>query len=286
MHWILSGRLRVERIEIAIADLPSQLEQTKIIHLTDLHYDGLRLSEVMLAEAIALSNAEYPDLVVLTGDYITDVPDPVQTLVAHLKHLKSRLGVYACLGNHDIEYPHAKRIVTEALTRVGIQVLWNAIAHPFGEDFPVVGLADYWSRQFNPGLVLNQLDEKTPRLVLSHNPETAAILKQWRVDLQLSGHTHGGQFVIPGLGAVPTLLQSLRQRTPRRFHRFFPFQRKCNCVMKNWQWAQGYHQIGDNQMYINRGLGTYAPGRLFCPPEVTVITLVQKKAKIKVTENR
>jgi predicted MPP superfamily phosphohydrolase len=277
MHWILSGRLRVERIEIAIADLPPHLEQTKIIHLTDLHYDGFRLSDAMLAQAITLSNSEDPDLVVLTGDYITDEPDPVHDLVPRLKYLESRLGVYACLGNHDICYPHAKRIVTEAFEGVGIKVLWNAIAHPFGEEFPVVGLADYWSRDFKPSLVFNQLDEKTPRLVLSHNPETAATLKQFRVDLQLSGHTHGGQFVIPGLGAVPTLLQPLRQRTPLRFQRFIPFRRECDRVMKNWQWAKGYHQIGDNQMYVNRGLGTYAPGRLFCSPEVTVITLVGKR---------
>lgn len=276
MHWILSGRLRVDRITIAIADLPPQLEQTKIIHLTDLHYDGLRLSEAMLAQAIALSNAEDPDLVVLTGDYITDEPDPVHELVTHLKHLESRLGLYACLGNHDICYPHARGIVTEALEGIGIRVLWNAIAHPFGEGFPVVGLADYWSREFKANLdhVFNQLDETTPRLVLSHNPETAAILQQFRVDLQLSGHTHGGQFVIPGLGAVPTLLQPLRQNAPPQLQRFIPFRRECDRVMKNWQWAKGYHQIGDNQMYINRGLGTYAPGRLFCPPEVTVITLV------------
>lgn len=279
MHWILSGRLRVERLQIAIADLPPRLEATKIIHLTDLHYDGLRLSDAMLAQAIALSNIEKPDLVVLTGDYITDEPDPVQDLVLRLKYLESRLGVYACLGNHDICYPHARGIVTEALTRVGIKVLWNAIAHPLGTDFPLVGLADYWSRDFKPDLVFSQLNGKIPRLVLSHNPETAPLLKQWRVDLQLSGHTHGGQFVIPGLGAVPTLLQPLRRRTPRRLQRYFPLRRECDRVMKDWQWAKGYYQIGNNQMYVNRGLGTYAPGRFFCPPEVTVITLIEKKAE-------
>ncbi len=276
---IRSGRLSIERMEIAIADLPTNLGNTKIIHLTDLHYDRLRLSEAMLADAIAVSNAEEPDLILLTGDYITDEPDPIHDLALRLKALKSRLGIYACLGNHDICYPHAKGIVTEALTKVGIEVLWNAIAYPLGESFPLIGLADYWSREFKPSLILEQLNPQLPRLVLSHNPDTAAILSKWRVDLQLSGHTHGGQFVVPGLGAIPTLLQPLRQKSPSFLQQFIPFRKACDRVMKNWQWAKGYHQIGTNQMYVNRGLGTYAPGRLFCPPEVTVITLVSQVNK-------
>lgn len=200
MHWLLTGSLSVEELTVAIADLPASLVGTKIVQLSDLHYDGVKLSEEMLKQAIAATNEADPDLIVLTGDYVTDDPSPIHQLVLRLKHLQSRYGVYASLGNHDIHYPYSKAEVTKALTSVGICVLWNEIAYPFGKKLPLVGLADYWSREFDAKSVMKQLDPQIPRIVLSHNPDTAVPLKKWRVDLQLSGHTHGGQFALPGIG--------------------------------------------------------------------------------------
>jgi hypothetical protein len=278
MHWLLSGPLSVEKLTVRITGLPASLENTRLVHMTDLHYDGVRLSEAMLEEAIVKSNDAEPDLVILTGDYVTDDPSPIYQLVQRLKHLESRLGIYAVLGNHDIYYKNSKAEVTNALTSIGVKVLWNEIAYPFGEELPIIGLADYWSREFNPTPVMNQLDPKTPRIVLSHNPDTAEILKKWRVDLQLSGHTHGGQIVIPGIGPAVIyynlFYNKVIRRIPKKLRRRFPYlQGGCTKVARHWQWAQGFHKVGENQLYVNRGLGTYAPGRLFCPPEVTIITL-------------
>jgi uncharacterized protein len=275
MHWLLTGSLSVEKLTVAIADLPPSLVGTKIVQLSDLHYDGVKLSEEMLEQAIAATNEAEPDLIVLTGDYVTDDPTPIHQLVLRLKHLQSRYGIYASLGNHDIHYPHSKAEVTKALTSVDICVLWNEIAYPLGKKLPLVGLADYWSREFDAKSVMKQLDPQIPRIVLSHNPDTAVPLKKWRVDLQLSGHTHGGQFALPGMGPAITWYQDFRRRLPKKMRRWLPFmQAECAKVVRHWEWAQGFHQVGNNQMYVNRGLGTYAPGRFFCPPEVTVITLV------------
>ncbi len=268
--------LKVERLTIAIADLPASLSGIKLVQLSDFHYDGLRLSESELLETIYLTNQENPDLILLTGDYVTDDPTPIEDLAIRLKTLKSKLGIYACLGNHDIHESNSRRIITQALTKIGIRVLWNEIAYPFGGIFPIVGLADYWSKEFTPAKVFTQLDDHIPRLVLSHNPDTAELLKPWRVDLQLSGHTHGGQIVLPGLGSAPLVIQKLHRNTPSYLHPWIPFLQECSYVLKNWQWAQGWHQINRNQLYVNRGLGTYFPGRLFCPPELTVITLISQ----------
>lgn len=275
MHKLLSGKLAVDRLTVEIAGLPAALQGTKIAQLSDLHFDGLRLSDALLSEAIDQSNAAQPDLVALTGDYVTDDPAPIQMLAQRLQQLKSRYGTHAVLGNHDIYPAGAKAQVTAALEAVGIQVLWNQVVYPFGTALPVVGLADFWSKDFDPGSVLDALDPNLPRLVLSHNPDTAAPLQQWRIDLQLSGHTHGGQIALPGLGSIPTLYQTIRRYVPKALRPWIPYMREDCCrVVQHWEWAKGLHRVNQNQLYVNRGLGTYAPGRLFCPPELTLITLV------------
>lgn len=274
MNRLLSGRLSVEHLTIEIANLPLSLQGVKLTQLSDLHFDGLRLSEAMLSEAIAASNAVQPDFVVLTGDYVTDDPAPIHQLAERLQALKSRLGTYAVLGNHDIVPKGAKEEIILALQQSGIEVLWNQIAYPVGPELPIVGLADLWSREFSPAGVMQQLDTQLPRLVLSHNPDSAVPLQRWRVDLQLSGHTHGGQIVIPGLGPVPTWYQRFRRHVPKSLRPWVPYMRDdCYKVMQHWEWAQGLHTVGQNRLYVNRGLGTYLPGRFFCPPELTVITL-------------
>ncbi|MCJ8283797.1 MAG: metallophosphoesterase [Rivularia sp. ALOHA_DT_140] len=274
MHWLLTGPLSVEKITVKIEGLPASTKGTRIVQLSDLHYDGLRLSEELLEQAIITSNEAEPDLVVLTGDFITNDPAPIYKLVKRLKHLQSRAGVYAVLGNHDIWYRTAKAEVTAALKRIDINVLWNEIAYPLSKDLALVGLAEYWSKEFNPASVMNQLDNTIPRIVLSHNPDTAQILQQWRVDLQLSGHSHGGQIVLPEIGPVIVYYKEVVRRIPKHVRQFIPFLRPDYVkVLRHWEWAQGYHKVGNNQLYVNRGLGTYSPGRLFCPPEVTLITL-------------
>ncbi|MBW4506463.1 MAG: metallophosphoesterase [Scytonematopsis contorta HA4267-MV1] len=277
MHWLLTGPLSIEKLTVEIPDLPASLQGIKLVQMSDFHYDGVRLSDELLNKAIIESNEAEPDLVFLTGDFITRKPTHIYQLTEKLKHLESRYGIYAVLGNHEHYQRGVSGEVATALTNIGIHVLCNQIAYPLGKELPIVGLNDYRSRDFNPTPVMNQLDPKIPCIVLCHNPDGAEILKKWRVDLQLSGHTHGGQINIPYFGSITkliTLQSQIRRRIPHKLRRFIPFMAKdLTGSIKNLQWLQGYHQVGSNQLYVNRGLGTYAPGRLCCPPEVTVITL-------------
>ncbi len=273
MHRLLSGPLSVEKHTIPIRNLPERLIGSVIVQLSDFHFDGLRLSNALLAKTIDYVQDINPDLIALTGDFVTDDPSPIHELARRIKHMPSRYGIVAVLGNHDIHRPQARTIVTNALEKADIHVLWNSISTPLGSDFPVVGFADYWSGEFDP-YILEQIDPAVPRLVLSHNPDTAEPLAAWRADLQLSGHTHGGQIYIPGLGSGPLVWKRIRQRVPRKIRNSIPgLSDKCFHVVRHWEWGRGLHRVGDNWLYVNRGLGTYPPGRLFCPPELTVLTL-------------
>lgn len=277
MYSQLGGSLRVEQVTVSVRGLSPDLAGLRLVQLSDFHFDGLRLSEQLLGEAIQASNAAAPDLVLLTGDYVTDDPEPIAGLIEPLKTLRSRAGILAVLGNHDLVYDHSRAVVTQALEQASVQVLWNQVVYPLGAGLPVVGLADFWSPAFREALpVVEHLPPEVPRLVLSHNPDSAAVLRRWRVDLQVSGHTHGGQVVIPGLGPLPARTKDWLKQIPRGIRRRIPsplFNQNCDHVTHHWEWASGLHAVGDNWLYVNRGLGTYFPGRLFCPPEVTVITL-------------
>ena len=258
MHQLLSGTLSIEKLTVKISNLPPSLAGLKLVQMSDFHYDDDLLSEKMLIEAIAISNAAKPDLVILTGDYVNTIAKPIHQLALRLKNLESLYGTYAILGNHDIYYPSSKLEITNALTNVGINVLSNQIAYPLGKKLALVGLADFYDREFNPEVIMNQLDSTTPCIVLSHQPDTAEILKKWRVDLQLSGHSHGGQIVIPGLGPAMIYYTKIVKRIPKKIRRKLPFLRKTHSILRHWQWSEGLHIVGNNQLYVNRGLGTYS----------------------------
>lgn len=274
--WV--GPLTLDTVTVPIGDLPPALEGCRIVQLSDFHYDGQRLAKSLLRDAIAQVNALQPDLIALTGDFITHSHAPMAELASYLSQLRSRCGVVAVLGNHDTQHPGNRSTVLRELRRVGIQALWNQVVYPLGAGFPVVGLAELRSREFSPSAVLSQVPPHLPRLVLAHQPDIADALGPWRVDLQLSGHTHGGQIVLPGLGVVPAQIQRWR----RRILGWLPLATppgEGTHVVRHWEWAAGLHPVLPHPspprwIYVNRGLGTYAPGRWRCPPEVTLITLV------------
>jgi len=276
MHTALTGPLTTERVTVPIRDLPLTRHGTTLVQLSDFHFDGQHLSPDLLRQAIARCNDIFPDLVLLTGDFVTQEATPIHALAQHLKDLRSRYGTYAILGNHDIKTEAGRHTITAALSQANVSVLWNAIAHPLGDALPLIGLADLRSGLCRPAPLLAKLPPWMPRIVLAHNPDVAEQLLPLRADLQLSGHTHGGQVVLPGLGPLPAIGRPIRSVLPSWLRQQLPYMGDdCSRTFQHWEWALGLHQLGQNQLYVNRGLGTYWPGRFLCPPELTVLTLVR-----------
>jgi len=261
----LRSQIRVERVPIRLMRLPEAFRGFKIAQLSDLHSSPL-VDKEHLEHAVDLALAEKPDLVVLTGDFIGHTlrtyPDEIHefdlqyldNLVAALGRAKAPFGTYAVLGNHDFwSGPEVtQRICHDFETRAGIPVLRNQnIVLKRGEaTLHLVGIDDYW-HTWDLKKALRRIPSTSLKILLSHNPEiNRQLMPSHKIDLVLSGHTHGGQVSFPFIG------------TP-----FSPTQSE--------KYLKGLVRDGDRQTYITRGVGhLVVPIRFNCPPEVTLITLV------------
>lgn len=244
-------RLVVERVTIPIKTLPPALHGCKIVHMSDFHH--VRGASFALAErAVALANALRPDLIALTGDFVTQDPLAVTELVPVLASLRAPMGVFAVLGNHD--FKQAEAMLRSGLPQAGIKLLVNAgVAVPRGNARLYVAGVDDCSRgkpDLSRALAEMAGGKETAVLLLAHQPDFADRFAQdGRVMLQLSGHSHGGQVRLPVIG--PLIL---------------PWYGK--------KYHTGLYQVGGMWLYTNRGIGVNGlPVRFNCPPEITEITL-------------
>ena len=241
----------IERLTLRWPNLPADLHGLRIAQISDIHAAPW-VPVSLLRRGAALALAERPDLIALTGDFITLHRRPeyfAQQAAEALARLRAPLGVYASLGNHD--HWGGVQPVVQALERVGIPMLVNASTHlRIGQaDLVVAGLDS--AREGNPDLraALDGTPRQAFRVLLAHEPDVADLAAGFGVHLQLSGHSHGGQIEIPGV--KPFWLPRLGKKYPR-----------------------GLYRVHHMWLYTNRGLGgSFPPLRHNCPPEVTLITL-------------
>ncbi len=250
--------LELNRFDVPLADLPTAFDGFRLAQLSDFHASR-QVTPGYLNEAVDLALAQHPDLIVLTGDFIHKGYRYVERVAQVLARLTAPEGVYAVLGNHDFSvrnalgfrrYRHLHRAVATALGRHGIRVLHNeAILLRRGDGHvTLVGVEDLWSRVCDLDQAFAGVDPSAACIVLAHNPRTVERLNGRRCDLMLSGHTHGGQIHVPGLGR-PVL-----SKKARRF-------------------AAGFYRHRNTYIYVNKGVGFGFRFRFGVRPEVTVITL-------------
>jgi len=261
-----------------------------LVHLTDFHWDDrpIRMTSQMMDEIIQKTNDLEPDIILLTGDYVQSNPKPIGEFAERwLSKLKSKFGIFAVLGNHDYKTLDSESLIESTLKKkVGIRVLTNECVMMKELPLELIGLGDLTSGHFFPEKVLPKdpsKDHNITRICLSHNPDTARTLSHWRVNLTLSGHTHGGQIIIPSFGPLHSILMKVISSLPVVFRNLIPSKIRYQIfgVVKNWKWGSGLHKVernaplvGWNYLYTSRGLATHPPMRLFCDPEIAVLTLL------------
>ncbi len=243
--------LSLERIEITLDRLPKKLDGLKCVHLSDIHHSPFTDLK-HIERAVKFANRLKPDIVLLTGDYVSHDSAYIAPVAETLAKLRSPMGTFACLGNHD-HWTDAN-LVTELFRGEGITMLVNEglrLGSGDGSSFWLGGVDDHMVGQTDLAAALKGSYPDEVKILLAHNPVIFRQSVKRRVDLTLSGHTHGGQI-------------KLRDKEKR--------------IIRRRKLSSGLHERNSAQIYITRGIGTVVlPVRYQCPPEISLLTLRSAK---------
>lgn len=267
--WIEPRWIQITRIEIPIDGLSPHLDGFTIVQLSDLHL-GPHVDSHQIRRAVDLANDLNPDLIVLTGDFVSRFASYAKPCAQELSRLTAPYGIYAITGNHD-QWTDDD-VVTAELQRVGISVLRNEACQLLvgTEAIWLVGIDDAGVTGITGGSGISQSDfaalwveqrdayqrltanipSGEPAILLVHNPDFVETVSLAGISLALCGHTHGGQIRFPIMG--PLVLPSLYGQ----------------------RYAGGLVECGGTPIYVNRGIGLISPPlRFLCRPEITLLRL-------------
>jgi uncharacterized protein len=244
----------IKTINVQIAGLDPVFEGYKIVQLTDLHARSGVMDRQRLEQVARLANQQQPDLIALTGDYITMYTDRVaeEMLTNAFGQLKAKDVTVAIMGNHERGQSENAIPITNLLQQSKITLLNNAV-HSIdrsGHLLNIAGVDDVWMNMANLPMTIAKLPKTGTNILLAHEPDFGDIAAATNLfGLQLSGHSHGGQIVLPFLPQVTTMWAK--------------------------KYINGLYQIGSMQLYVSRGVGTTGKiqARFNCRPEIAVIIL-------------
>lgn len=244
-----SESLRVERVNSPLPNLPPAFAGLRVAFLTDIHHGPYTELE-FVAQIVRTTLALQPDLILLGGDYCLRDRKYIAPCFDVLRMLSAPLGVYGVLGNHD--HRHGLDDTRAGMRRAGIAELTDrgVWLTRRADRLRLCGVDDMWYGKPDVTAAAGDASREDAVLLLSHNPDVAETLTDRRVGLVLSGHTHGGQVIVPGM-TNPFI--------PSRY---------------GDKYAHGRVEAPATTVYVSRGLGlTGLPVRYNCPPELTLLTL-------------
>ncbi|NNC05632.1 metallophosphoesterase [Corallococcus exiguus] len=239
----------VNEVAVRLPGLPKALDGFTLVHMSDIHV-GPIIQRRFMDELVRRANALKPDLVAITGDLVDGTVADLRHSVAALQNLQARAGTHFITGNH--EYYWNASTWADALTGLGVTVLRNrhVTIGDAGGAFDLVGVDDWSMRNGPKGYNLDAaIQGRNPdhaAVLLAHQPSNWDVAAKAGMGLQLSGHTHGGQF--------------------------FPFTVAVSAI---WKHDAGLFQDGDNHLYVSRGTGFWGPPlRVAAPSEIVKVTLL------------
>lgn len=243
--------VEVNSVSLVLPRLSPEFDGYRIVQISDIHMDGWMTFE-RLSKMMKLVNEQGPNLITITGDFVTaEAERAYRELVDALSILEAPDGAVAVLGNHD--YIADQNLVRRIIRDGGVVELSNDFLtlRRGGDVLHIAGVDDFYQRRARLDLILGRLPEAGAAVLLAHEPDFAEVsAPTGRFDLQLSGHSHGGQMRLPFVGAV------MRPRVGRIY-------------------PSGLYDVDGMLQYTNRGLGMLKPYlRINCRPEITVFTLL------------
>jgi len=247
--------LDVNRRRVRLARVPMR-SPVRVLHLSDFHASFV-VPLSMIEHAIAVGLAGKPDVICLTGDFITQRGDApaARDYIRILRPLARHARTFAVLGNHDGGRWAAQTrgwedhaVVERILEESGIELLHNRsrAVEIRGQRLALAGVGDYWAGEVDGAGAFRDVDARLPVLLMAHNPDTKDVLDEHPWDLMLSGHTHGGQILVPFYGA--------------------PFR-----AVEDTRYMSGLKPYGARQIHVTRGVGNLLGVRINCRPEVSLL---------------
>lgn len=249
------GWTRIENVRLTLPRLTPAFSGMRIAQISDIHMGGW-MNRERFADVIRAAKDQKPDILLLTGDFLighsftTSSEESLQDIIEVLSPLVRSIPSFGVLGNHD--YWTNANAVRDMLKSCGVIDLSNSIftLARGSETLHLCGVDDVWEGEVRLEETVAKLQDNSAAILLAHEPDFADVsAATGRFDLQVSGHSHGGQVVVPFYG--PPILPYLGRKYP-----------------------SGLYQVGTMFQYTNRGVGMIDPGvRFNCPPEITVFTL-------------
>lgn len=240
--------LEIKKIDLIEQDIPESFAGKKIVFVSDIHH-GPYFSIERVNELVEKINGVNPDIIILGGDYVHQDSGYIAPVFEELKNLNATIGKFGVLGNHD--HWEGAELTRQGMKNAGIKILDNnAEWISIGEKIKVGGVGDLWTDLQDMNPTINDIKDGDFVILVSHNPDYVEEIKTKKIDLVLSGHTHGGQVTLFGLWA-PSI--------PSRYGQ---------------KYRTGIVDTKFTKVVISNGVGMVGlPVRFFARPDIIIITL-------------